>query len=196
MKLDVQSLRAVLPVLVLLGAGRLAQCDCIPQGHGEHGPEARMANSYRNKAWGYNVTIPQSLVGWDDSAGPHHGFGISFGDPPESYILVYGEANSFDYTSPVDAALYHLSDLRKHVNAEIESVRISRRTLGSLLAVELVATYVCPGSLDRYTVASVLALGPKRTPSYEVTLYCRADRYIKDRRYFDEIVKSWHFTGY
>lgn len=67
---------------------------------------------YRNESWGYEVTIPKGFVGEDSSAGPRHGFGMTFGGPPESFIVVLGEANSLEYRSAFDSALKELSFLR------------------------------------------------------------------------------------
>lgn len=45
-------------------------------------------------------------------------------------------------------------------------------------------------------MASVVALGPKSDRFYEVELVSRASQYIHDRRVFDQLLKSWSYTGY
>ena len=186
----------VLSALLIAGRSHAIACDFPPSGFRDHSRDAKYTGLYRNEAWGYKVVIPKDMAGYDGAEQPsHHGFGMAFGEPPESYILVNGEANSLEYNSPVDASFKHLSFLRDD-GKEIESVRIKPSRLGTLPAAEVVVTYSCPGSKERYTMAAVLALGPGKSPVYEVILYCRASRYRRDRPLLDQLLKSWKYTGY
>lgn len=150
---------------------------------------------YENKAYGYSVAIPTNLVGYD-GVNPlyQQGFGILLGTEPKSYILLNGEPNSLEYARPADAAVRFLEYLHKD-GARVESSKITESQLGSLRAALLVATYVCPGSTERYERASLVAISPDKSKLYEVTLYARSDRFEQDRAVFEALVKSWKYLG-
>ena len=76
--------------------------------------------------------IPGDLIGYDD-ANPvyQHGFAISVGVPPQSYIFVNAEPNSLEFAIPGDAATQPLEYLDKHVN-RIGSPQITESLLGRL----------------------------------------------------------------
>jgi hypothetical protein len=189
--------------ITLLLAGLLSicgpevySCDFPPSGFENHSKDQKYTGHYSNAAWGYGVTIPRSMAGYDGAEQPsHHGFGMTIGAEPKSYITMNGEANSLDYESPVDVALKHLSFLRSD-QKQIQSIQITSRRLGNLPAAEMIVTYSCPESPERYTMSAVFALGPGKGPVYEAILYSRAYRYLSDRRVFDEMLKSWRYTGY
>jgi hypothetical protein len=150
---------------------------------------------YENKAYGYSVVIPNNLVGYD-SANPfyQHGFGITLGPEPQSYVFVNGEPNSLEFARPVDAASQFLEYLRKHGN-KVASSKITESQLGSLKAALLVATYTCPGSTEQHVMASLVAISPDKSNLYEVTLYARADHFEQDRAVLDALAKSWKHLG-
>lgn len=181
-------------VLLTSGASRAIACDFPPNGFFQE-PRLKFTGLYANEGFGYTVVIPKDMAGYDSPApGPHNGFGIAFGRPPQSYVLVQGEPNSFDDGAPVDAALRSLSYLREDAKM-IESVRIKRSHLGTLQAAELLVTYTCPGSTERYTLAAMFALSPRKGTAFEVTLYCLASGYPRDRAVLDEILRSWKYIG-
>jgi len=150
---------------------------------------------YRNEAWGFEVIIPDGFVGEDGSAGSHHGFGVSLGSTPRSTISVTGEANSLEFNRPMDAALNQVSYLQRDGN-EVDSVSIGPEHLGSLDASELIVTYRKKGTAQQETMAAFIAIGPKKSPVYEVILTSPTSRYKNDRRVLDELVHSWKYTGY
>jgi hypothetical protein len=150
---------------------------------------------YENKAYGYSVEIPADLVGYD-GANPFYqsGFGIILGAEPKSYIVVGSEKNSLEFARPADAAARFLEYLHKH-GSKVESSRIIASQLGALKAALLVATYTCPGSGERYSRASMVAISPDKSNLYEVTLYASSDRFERDRAVLDVLVKSWKHLG-
>jgi hypothetical protein len=158
----------------------------LPQGKGrEHrGP-------YKNKAYGYSVVIPTNLVGYD-GVNPFYqqGFGIPVGAEPKSYVFVNGEKNSLEFARPSDAASQLLKYLDKD-GTKVESSKITESQLGPLKAALFVATYSCPGSTDRYTTASIVAISADKSNLYELTLYARSDRFDQDRVVLDALAKSW-----
>jgi hypothetical protein len=151
--------------------------------------------AYKNEAYGYSVVIPANLVGYDD-VNPfyQHGFGILLGAEPQTYVFVNGEPNSLEFPRPVDAASQFLKYLGKDGN-KVESSKITESRLGPLKAALLVATYTCPGSAERYTTATMVAISPDKSNLYEVTLYARSDRFEQDRAVLDALAKSWKHLG-
>lgn len=93
----------------------------------------------------------------------------------------------------MDAASQFLKYLGKDGN-KVESSNITAARLGALKAVLLVATYTCPGSTQRYTTASMVAISPDKGNLYEVTLYARSDRFERDRVALDTLAKSWKYV--
>lgn len=150
---------------------------------------------YENKAYGYSVVIPGNLVGYD-GANPfyQHGFGITLGKNPQSYVLVNGEPNSLEFAHPVAAAHRFLKYLHKH-GAKVKSSKITESQLGHLKAVRLAVTYTCPGSMQRYVRISVIAISPDKGTLYEIALYSHSGRIGYDSTVLDALVKSWKALG-
>ncbi len=146
---------------------------------------------YENKAYGYSVVIPDNLVGYD-GANPfyQHGFGMTLGKKPQSYVFVSGEPNSLEFARPAAAASRFLKYLHKH-GTKVKSSKIAESQLGHLKAVRLVATYTCPGSMQRYVRTSVIAISSDKSTLYEITLYAHSDRFEHDSTVLDALVKSW-----
>lgn len=176
--------------LVSLSESRAQSCNFAPKEltQGEH---REYRGAYENKAYGYSVVIPSNLVGYD-GVNPfyQHGFGMFLGEEPQSYVFVNGEPNSLEFARPVDAASQFLKYLGKDGNT-VESSKITESRLGRLKAALVVATYTCPGTTQRYMMASLVAISPDKSNLYEVTLYARADRFKEDRTVLDALAKSW-----
>lgn len=191
------SLAAVtlLAILIALSAGQSLACDFPPKSFFST-PRREFRGPYINRTFGYSVVIPNTLAGYDgsDPATPQHGFGILVGDPPRGYLVIDGEANSLDETAPIDAALRSLQYLRSE-GKQIESASIKAAKLGNLRAVQLVVTYSCHGSPNRYTQAATFALSPRKDTLFEVTLYDLEDKYIRDRSTLELILRSWKYVG-
>jgi len=169
-------------------------CDFPPRGLLQE-PRVKLTGLYRNEAYDYSVVIPHQMVGYDDpNAARHDGFGIAIGERAEAYVLVQADPNSLDDVAPTDATLRLLEYIRKGKKA-IVTAHIMRSHLGSLEAAEVVVTYTCPGSAKRYTMDAVVAIDPGKDNVYEVTLWSPAYRYPNDHRIFDELLKSWKYTG-
>lgn len=150
---------------------------------------------YTNDAYGYSVVIPEHHVGYA-SVDPlyQHGFGIILEPRPRGYLLVNGEANSLEYVSSAIAAKESLKFLRRHA-AKVESTKIRQTRLGKLPAAFVLATYTCSGSTERFVKASSLALSPDKRTVYEVTLYAAANRYRDNRALFNQLLRTWRYTG-
>jgi len=178
-------------LLVVFSTGATA-CDVVPEGFTATGTAFR--GTYANEAWGYSLEIPPGLAGYNPSAGPQHGFGIILGRR-QGYILVNGEANSLEYEDPAEAAVAELRSLVEE-KSRIVSARITPVNLGKLKASQLVVTYTCEGSAERYVLVATYALGPKKTPLYEIWLDSSEARHPDYRGVLDSMLKSWRYTGY
>lgn len=146
---------------------------------------------YVNLAYEYSVRIPKGLTAYDgrDQA-RHDGFGLALGESPQSYIFVRGEPNSLEYDTARQAATRGIEYLRQD-GKKIESEAITDSHLGTLDAALLVVNYTCPGSEERYTQSSIMALSPDKRFLYTLELYSSANRYGSDRAVLDELIKSW-----
>jgi hypothetical protein len=169
-------------------------CDFPPRGY-LHEPRIKFTGFYQNDADGYSVVIPNHVAGYDPNLARHSGFGIPLGEQSQSFVLVQADPNSLEDAVPIDTALRLLRYMREEKKT-IESLHIQRSHLGSLEAAEMLVTYTCLGSAKRYTMVAVIAIGPGKDPVYEAILYCPASRYLDDRRVFDQLLKSWKYTGY
>ena len=169
-------------------------CDVVPKGF-RLTPRSKYRGLYINKAYHYSVRIPGNLVGYDQSAPPHHGFGMITGDSPQSYIEVNGEANSLEYETPRDAALRLVEYLLRN-GKEVQAQAVGQVRLGELDAAFLQVTYRCPGSSVLYKQGSVVALSPDKSALYEISLYAPADRYEGDRVVLNGLLNSWKYVGH
>jgi hypothetical protein len=183
-------------VMLVLGVvvNQASACDFPPKELLQK-PRREFKGRYENKAYGYSVVIPKGFVGYD-VINPFYqqGFGIVFGEQPQSYINLYGEKNSLEDDSPVDVVNRHLGYLRKKGKA-IESAPVTQLHLGQLQAAQVLVTYTCPGSMGRYVQFSTFVLSPDKGMVYEVTLHALASRYDHDRAVLDQILKSWKYAG-
>jgi len=183
-------------VMLLFGGAvqRMRACDFPPK-ELLNGPRREFKGLYQNKAYDYSVLIPKGFVGYD-VVNPFYqtGFGIIFGEQPQSYINVFAEKNSLEDASPVDVANRQLSYLRKK-GRTIESAPVTQTQLGRSQATQVLVTYTCPGSPERYVQFSTFVLSPDKGTIYELTLHALASRYDHDRSVLDQILKSWKYTG-
>jgi hypothetical protein len=149
--------------------------------------------AYENLAYRYSVVIPADLVGYDDINPFYwHGFGVVVGTEQPSYLLVNGEPNSLEFTRPSDAATRLLKYLQWH-HHKIDKSEVTELEVDGLKAALIVVTYACSGSTKKYVMSSIVAISPDKNVLYEVTIYSHADRFERDRRTFDAVVKSWKY---
>jgi hypothetical protein len=180
--------------LVSAPESKAQYCDFPPKelAGGQH---REYRGPFKNKAYGYSVVIPENLVGYD-GANPFYqqGFGIPLGAEPKSYVSVIGDKNSLGFARPSDATSQLLKYLDKD-GRKVESSKITESQLGPLKAALLIATYICPGSTEPYTTASIVAISADKSTLYEVSLYARSDRFDQDRVVLDALAKSWKRLG-
>ncbi len=181
-------------ICVLAADSRAQYCDFPPKALTQ-GERREYRGLYENKAYGYSVSIPSDLVGYD-APDPlyQRGFAIILGKQGQSYILVNAEPNSLEYARPTSAASDLLGYLRRHGNKVLSS-KITVSGLGTLKSAFLVAKYTCPAATGEFDIVSAVAISPDRGTVYEVTLYAHADRFGRDRAVFDALVKSWRYLG-
>lgn len=67
----------------------------------------RITGNYSNQAFGYEVTIPEGLLGTaDDEGGSERGFSISL--PSGGTIALFGEPNTLEWKTPMDGIRHSL----------------------------------------------------------------------------------------
>ncbi|HEY0324300.1 MAG TPA: hypothetical protein VGC66_25360 [Pyrinomonadaceae bacterium] len=154
-------------------------------------PRSQYRGRYVNGSYQYSVVIPRGFIAYDvpDPAN-HHGFGLAFGKPSQSYIFVNGEYNSLEYNTPVEAAMRAVEYLRQD-GAQVEPETITKSNLGTLDAAHLVVIYSCPGSSKQYVLSSIIALSADKGFLYQLEIYSPANQYERDKSVLDQIIKSW-----
>ena len=79
----------------------LVSCVCAAQ------TTRRITGKYSNPALGYEVTVPEGLVGkTGDQAGPERGFSISLASG--GTISVFAEPKSLEWRAPIDGIRHSL----------------------------------------------------------------------------------------
>jgi hypothetical protein len=159
-------------------------------------PRREYKGRYENKAYGYSVVIPKGFKGYD-AVNPFYqrGFVIVFGEEPRAYINLYGEHNSFEDSSGDGKANRELGYLREEGKA-IESAKITPTHIGGLPATQLLVTYTCAGSTERYVWFSTVVLSPDKGTDYEATLHTLASRLDHDRAILDRLLATWKYIGF
>ncbi|HXJ85439.1 MAG TPA: hypothetical protein VMS18_01365 [Candidatus Binatia bacterium] len=141
----------------------------------------RITGSYSNSVLGYEVTIPEGLVGMTgDKAGPEGGFTISLSSG--GAITVFGEANSYGWRSPADG-IRHSLGLEKCTSDRRQATAFGR--MGRLTATR--------GSLscgDRL-LEVLLAFHPGTGPIYWMTLRTTAQTRVDDEAIFNKLAATF-----
>ena len=158
-------------------------------------PRSEFRGNYVNKVYQYSLVIPSGFTGYD-VAGPanHHGITIAVGEPPESAILINGEANSLEYGAPEDLA----GQITKFMHQEgkrLIAKKVSKSRLGELPAAQIVVWYSCPGSKKQYVQDYTIALSPHKDTLYEITLESDTNSYGRGRSILGELLSSWRYIG-
>jgi hypothetical protein len=169
-------------------------CDFPPQGFASSA-RVNFRGRYANDVYRYAVVIPKGTVGSNaPPPAPQHGFGLTLGARNASYVLVNGEANSFEYASATAAAQGTIRSLQRSMKI-VKSTVISSSRMGGLDAAVVTVTYACPGSPEEFVLTSHVALSPDRRAVYEVALYAHASRYEADLPIFRRLVESWRYLA-
>ena len=141
----------------------------------------RITDKYSNPALGYEVTVPEGLVGeTGDQAGPERGFGISLSSG--GTISVFGEPKSLEWRAPIDGIRHSLA-LEK-CNA-VRQQTTGYGHMGRLMATK--GALVCGDRL----LEMLLAFRPEGGPVYWMTLRTTAQKRTEDEAAFNKLAASF-----
>jgi len=141
----------------------------------------RITGKYSNPALGYEITVPEGLVGeTGDQAGPERGFSISLSSG--GTINVFGEPNSLGWHAPIDGIRHSLGAEKCDSNRR-QATGFGR--MGRLTATK--------GSLecgDR-VVEMLLAFHPGSGPIYWITLHTTVQKRAEDDAAFNKMAATF-----
>jgi hypothetical protein len=141
----------------------------------------RITGKYSNPALGYEVTVPEGLVGeTGDQAGPERGFGISLSSG--GTISVFGEPKSLEWRAPIDG-IRHSLGLEKCNAVPQQTTGYGR--MGRLMATK--GALVCGDRL----LEMLLAIRPEGGPVYWMTLRTTAQKRREDEAAFNRLAASF-----
>ena len=141
----------------------------------------RVTNDYSNPALGYEVTVPDELVGiTGDQAGPERGFTVSL--PSGGTITVYGEPNSLGWRTPMDGIRRALA-LEKCDSDRRQATAFAR--MGRLTATK--GTLACSDRL----LEMLLTFHPGGGPVYWLTLRTTTQKRAEDEAAFNKLAASF-----
>jgi hypothetical protein len=141
----------------------------------------RITGKYSNPAFGYEVTVPEGLVGAPDTeAGTEKGFTLTL--PSGGTISVSGEPNTLGWKAPIDGIRHSLGVEKCDSNRQ-QATGFMR--MGRLTATK--ATFVCG---DRFVETS-LTFHPGSAPIYWITLRTTAQKRAEDEGAFYKLAASF-----
>jgi hypothetical protein len=141
----------------------------------------RITGDYSNPALGYEVTVPEGLVGIaGDQAGPERGFTISL--PSGGTITIFGEPNSLEWRAPIDG-IRHSLGLEKCNSDRRQATAFGR--MGRLTATK--GTLAC----DDRVLEMLLAFHLGGGPIYWITLRTTAQKKVEDEAAFNKLAATF-----
>lgn len=166
-------------------------CGDFPQPGFDDSDMAHFTGQTYNPNYGYSVIIPKGLVGHNSPPpAPYHGFGIILSWEPRAYLYVDGSYNSLDLESLDKVKAQNLEWLKQE-SKKIISVKHSVSKLGPLQAKRYVALHICPKASGEFIDDYTFAFSKGKDIIYTVALLTTADRYKKDQRVLEAILKTW-----
>ena len=144
-----------------------------------------ITGKYSNPALGYEITIPEGLVGTPESqGGQERGFTISMASG--GTISVFGETNTLGWKAPMDG-IRHFLGVEKCDTSHQQSTGFMR--MGRLTATK--GTFICG---DR-SVEALLTFHPGNGPIYWIMLRTTAQRRIEDEAVFDKLATTFQLIS-
>jgi len=141
----------------------------------------RVTGAYTNPALGYEITVPEELVGiTGDQAGPDRGFTISL--PSGGTITVSAEPNSLAWKTPMDGIRRALA-LEKCDSDRRQATAFGR--MGRLTATK--GTLACGDRL----LEMLLTFHPGGGPVYWLTLRTTAPKRAEDEAAFNKLAATF-----
>src|SRR5260221_4630993 len=175
---------AVFGALLLAGGGRgnafpgtgstpshsAGGCDRFPPAVILHPADPGITGEYSNRDLCYSMTLPPDVRGYEGNPGTAKGLGIVLSPEPSGYLHAGAEPNSLDSQSSQQQARKLLTWLKRDA-ARVVSADLKATSLDGLAATAVTVRYTCEGSADEYVFSSVIALSPRKSVVYEVSLF-------------------------
>lgn len=141
----------------------------------------RVTGDYSNPALGYEVTVPDGLIGMTgDQAGPERGFTVSL--PSGGTIAVFAEPNSLEWKGPIDG-MRHSLGLEKCHSDRRPATAFGR--MGRLTATK--GTLAC----DDRVLEMLLAFRTGGGPIYWITLRTTTKKIVEDEAAFNKLAGTF-----
>ena len=140
----------------------------------------RITGKYTSSAFGYEITIPEGLVGIPAESVPEKGFDISLASG--GTLSVFAEANPLGWRSPMDG-IRHSLGVEKCDSTRQQATSFMR--MGRPLATK--GTLVCG---DR-VVEMLLTFHSGSTPVYWITLRTTVQKRNEDEAVFNKLAATF-----
>jgi hypothetical protein len=162
-----------------LGQWRQLQCQGIA-----------VTKRYFNYAEGFSIAIPRGLPGRrGQAAGPERGFSIPLSRDCTSVMVVYGEANSLEWATPVDAISREIDTAK-----EDDPQAVARRFITRLGKLKASGVTISHHTTDEREII-VVAFRPGCSPVYTAMLSTTRRRYSHDRKIFMETRRGFRLEA-
>ncbi len=150
---------------------------------------------YVNSVYEFAVSIPNGLIGQSSPPpAPSHGFGILLGPKGGGYLWVDGSWNSLEYQSS-EMAARDISVYMKERGATVSQSKVNSWKLGKFPATRVTVWYRCPDSREVFINEEVVAVSLDKSTIWKVGLDTRVERYDRDVKIFEAVLKSWRYTS-
>ena len=168
-------------------------CGNFPEPGFDDPAMSRFVRWYSNPTYHFSVRVPKGLVGHSSPPPlPQHGFGIVLSWTPRAYIYFDGSYNAADEGNTTEIASTRLRWLRDS-SLKILSTQRQHTHLGPLSARRFVARHTCPKVRGVFVEDTTIALS--RGIIYTVSLLTTDERYQRDRRIMNEMLKTWRLSN-
>ena len=145
-----------------------------------------ISKRYFNYAEGFSIAIPRGFRGRaGQEAGPERGVAVPLSCDCTGVMVVYGEANSFEWATPADAITWEVQIQAKNdPQAEIQRYRTR---LGNLKAAAVTIRHPATSEVEDI----VVAFRPRGEPIYTARLSTIEERYKRDRDVFMKALRGF-----
>jgi hypothetical protein len=166
-------------------------CGQLPPAGADRPPNIGYAGSYLNRTYGYAVTIPSGLTGYNDAHAAPRGFGIVLSRQPPAFLHVDA---AYDVLYDITAAGVHLRD-RFGVRLFDTLLQESGEdySLAGVSGGRYRMTVRCAANPQTYLFDSVIVVRDREI--YRVDLQSVPQRYRADEDVMDAMLRTWRWVA-
>jgi hypothetical protein len=151
-------------------------------------PNQAHSGAYLNKIYGYSLTIPAGLTAFTGSNGPERGFVIGLSAMPRAFLSVDA---SYDVFYDITAQGVHRRDLNA---IRLNDTVLLDQSVPAALAQAPGGRYLmrvqCRGEMPTLHAQVIVV---RNREIYRLDLQTTPERYPKDLRQFEALLKSWRW---